>query len=209
MLAGQKGKEQGIFNYLPALRAKKGFTLVEIIVTAFILSIVFAGLFITLNTTEFSHSVSSAKVDLQAEVRRVIDWIIKDVRQTVSYEVASNGPSDTHIKFKRVQGLNTVTGDLILSSDYIEYEYDSLSQKITRRVIDGATGDILQSWDFNNIIEAPFYTRDDLNNIVPLNDDDFTNYGNKFIVTIMGQKQVRGSLNINFTLTEEVKIRNG
>jgi hypothetical protein len=169
------------------------------------------GLFLAWNMGEFSSSVSSTKVDLQAEVRRTMDWITKDVRQSVSWEIAdavNNNPSDTHIKFRQVQGWNTTSDTYLLNGNYTEYTYNAGSNTITRRVSD-ASNNTLQTWNFNNIMQAPFYTRDSGSNTVPLtghSSDLLTS--RRLIIVIAGQKQVRGSTNTTYALTEEVKVRN-
>ncbi|MCM8795185.1 MAG: hypothetical protein NC928_00620 [Candidatus Omnitrophica bacterium] len=209
MSVGKKGADRGVFRFPRALPDEiKGLTLVEVLVVAFIWLIVIAALFMVLNIGYFSNDISSTKMDLQSEVRRVIDCIIKDVRQAVSWEMANNNPSVNYIKFRQVEGVDTSTGDIEFSSNYIEYIYDANLSKITRRLL-YSNGEVIQSMEFNNIIKAPFSTRDPTNGeIVPLESETLLN-SRKLIVEISGQRQVRGTLNIDFTLKGEIKIRNG
>jgi hypothetical protein len=98
-------------------------------------------------------------------------------------------------------------GALQLSDYFIEYTYDSNTGVITRKKIDVATGDLLQSWVINNIISEPFYTRDTSDNVVVLNADDLRSCG-KLIVDIDGRKLIKGSTYFDYSLTVEIKVRN-
>lgn len=203
MLIGQNDREIEALAYPHTLHLKEsGLTLIEILVSAFVLLIIITALFLSLTTGEFSHSLSSAKVDLQAKVRRAMDWMVKDVRQTNLIEINTNNPSGNHIKFKQVRGINNATGSYALSSNYIEYSYDNITDGLTRNEVN-ASGSILRSWVFSNISEASFYTAPG----VLLAPGDVL-ASKKLIITVSGTTQVRNSLNLNYSLTEEVKIRN-
>ncbi len=209
MSTGKKDKTQGTFCLLHTSPNKiNGITIVEVLFVAVIASLLIAGLFYALNIGEFSGTFSSAKVQIQAEVRRTLDWIAKDVRQTVSWDIAdiNNSPSSTHIKFRQVLGWDTVSETYLLSNNYVEYSFDPTLNTITRRLSD-TSNTTLQTWNLSNIIQPPFYTLDSSNNVVPLNSSDLLT-SRRLIIKIAGQKQVRGSLNTTATLTTEVKIRN-
>lgn len=209
MSAGLKDRETEIFNYPRALRNKpNGFSLTEVLIVAFILSVIIAGLVLTLNVGTFSNTVTSGKLDLESGARQLLSWIVKDVRQAVKWEITSdaNQPSATHIKFKQVQGWDSAVEAWIWSGDYIEYDYDSALKKIMRRLIDN-NGNIIQTWEFNDIIEVPFYTRYD-DTVKEFKKEDLQTNG-LLVIVINVQKQVGGSLSIPFTLKAEAKIRNG
>ena len=191
--------------YLRVLpRNNRGFTIVEVLSVAFILIVVFAALFITLTTGEFSNAVSSAKADLQANVRTAVNSIVKDVRQTSIIQInnSDNNPSGTHIKFKKVIGINNTTGGYDFSGNYIDYNYDQNLSTLTRSEID-ASSSIRKIQVFNDITQAPFYTAVE----VPLTSAGVGS-GGKLIVVISGRGHVRGGLDLTFSLTEELKIRN-
>lgn len=205
-----KGREIGVLNYLRALLAKRcGFTVIELLIAGMILAVILTGLFMTLNIGQFSYPITSAKLHLQSEVRLAMDWIIKDLRQTISWNIASveNAPSTIHIKFN-LWTWNSSTHTWELGTDYIEYDYDSNLEKLTRRYVD--TFGNPTTLEFNNIIEAPFYTTyigtGDPSNTL---DADQLRNDRKLIIVISGRKYVRGSLYVPFTLESEVKIRNG
>lgn len=190
--------------YLRAsLRKKIGYTLIEVLVVCLILSVLLAALFVGLTSGNFSSSVSSAKVDLQSKIRIIMDWILRDVRQTNLVEINTNAPTADHIKFKKVTGIDNNTGNYTLSADFIEYTYNSASSELTRNEIDGATGSILKSVVFSNMTQSPFYSAP----AVPLAPGDILT-SKRLVIVIAGRNQVRNSLVLNLTLTEEVKIRN-
>ncbi len=135
---------------------------------------------------------------------------MKDLRQAISWNIADSGnnPSTIHLKFN-LWDWNSGTGTWDLSADYIEYDYDSNAKKLTRKFYDDATGNTM-TLEFNNIIEAPFYTTylgtGDPGNTL---DADQLRNNRKLTILITGQKLLRGSLSVPFNLKSEVKIRNG
>ena len=187
------------------LSSNKGLSLIEVLVVSFFSVIIMGVLSYLLIAGESANSASAVRSELQAEVRRAVDWITRDARQAVTWELAQNTPSGIHIKFKMVQGWSG--GALQLSDYFIEYTYDSNTGVITRKKIDVATGDLLQSWVINNIISEPFYTRDTSDNVVALNADDLRSCG-KLIVDIDGRKLIKGSTYFDYSLTAEIKVRN-
>jgi len=195
---------------LPATNRIKGFTIIETLIVAATLSALMAGIFYVLKTGESSWSFNGAQIEVQSEVRRALDWIANDARQArrVDMGSASNNPSSSHIKFKKVVGYDTAgAGQVILSSDFYEYAYDSDSQTITRT--DLGTN---QSWIFRNIIAAPFYTNKNgsiiaIDPLGPGLDSPVFQTGN-LVIKLSGRKQAGSGLNTAYALTEEVKIRN-
>lgn len=189
-----------------------GFTIIEALLTALFLGVIFGALFLTLNIGQLSSSTNAGKVELQDKVRRLLDWVSRDSRHTTSGEIAANNPSSSYIKFRQVLGLDTGTGYYILSSDYIEYAYDLANKKITRRLLD-SSGNTLNSWEFDNITKPPFYTRDSGGAIVPLS-QSYLLSSRRLIVDIDAEKQVcevrvsQNCLNLTLALSEEIKIRN-
>lgn len=191
---------------MPNRSKGNGFTLIEVLFVVSILGIIISALFFSLTRGEFSSAVSSAKADLQAKVRSIMDWVTKDVRETNLVQIDSNNPSVNHIKFRKVTGMDG-TGSYTFADHYIEYNYDNTSAQLTRNKIDVLTGTILQSSVFDNITQPPFKVAVG----VPL--EQSPSAGNilfykKLLIFIAGQSQVKNSLTLNFSLTEEVKVRN-
>lgn len=151
------------------------------------------------------HDISSAKVLAQAEARRVSDWVGRDLRQAVAWDLANNTPSLTHIKFRPVLGWN-ITGDTYqLDTNYIEYNYDINAHTLTRNLLDGL-GAVLNSWEFSDIMAQPFFTRDSSGNLIPL--DNSVGTSKKIITVISVNKISNKGKSLTVALTTETKIRN-
>jgi prepilin-type N-terminal cleavage/methylation domain-containing protein len=174
--------------YLMLSEDKKGFTLVEVLVVAFILAIIVLAFSKVLNVGNLANPISSTKLLVQQEVRNVLDWIVKDVRQTSSYQINNNNPSVNHIKFKTCVGHDGT--NLLWSNDFIEYTYDVSSETLTR--LDYSSGN---TWQFYDIVASPFDTSELVDNVLS--------------VTVAVEKTARGLIKPSASLTMEVKLRNG
>jgi hypothetical protein len=163
-----------------------------------------SSLFLTFNIGQFSFPVSSAKLESQAEARNVMNWIVKDLRQAISYNIANNNATTSYLKMNLWQwNITANQWDISNTTNYVEYFYNNSSQNLTRQYTD-ASGNV-SKLEFNNITEAPFYTNYtakelDMNNLL---------VNRKLIVVISIEKALRGALIVPFTLISEVKIRNG
>ncbi|MCQ9206074.1 MAG: hypothetical protein NG737_07170 [Omnitrophica bacterium] len=204
----------GSFGFIRALRLKtKSFTLVETLITSFLLIMLISSLVMSLSLNRLAFPLNSADIDLKAKVRIVMSRIARDVRQSVSWDIAadSNNPSPYHIKFRQVEGINTTDGSYLLSSYHIEYSYDNTNNTITRNIIEG--GGPTQTVTYDEIVDVPFYTEDFGGNITLLNEDDVGSAGDlqtsgKLIIQIKGQKQIPGAFSIFHNMTMGVKVRN-
>ncbi|MCX5668540.1 MAG: hypothetical protein NTX89_00235 [Candidatus Omnitrophica bacterium] len=189
---------------------KRGISIVEVLLVTAIISLLLGSIFYLLSAAQSLRLVSTAKIEVQSEVRRAMDWIVNDVRQTVNYSIGSkdNNPLSTHIKFKKVIDYDTSGSGSALFGNFIEYTYDPTSQTIIRTDLS-----IDKSWAFRNIIQAPFYTKLSdgsiviINPVNPGNDSPIYTTGN-LIIDIRGQKQANATTNVGYALKEEVKIRN-
>lgn len=192
----------------------------EFIISAFLVSVISAGLFMSFNIGQRSSMLTSPKVDLQAKVRQVLDIICRDVRQTISWEIAdaNNNASDSHIKFRLVQGWDTATSNISFKKNesgtdyyyYLEYTYNSGAQIVTRTETKVRVSDLAvistSTRTFGNITAAPFYTRDSSGTRVALNQADLLT-SRRMVIVVTGTTQVRG-LTYQLSLEEEVKVRN-
>jgi len=186
----------------------------EVLLVAFILAVLFTALFQTLNVGQIANIMSSERTALQSHVRRVINWVTNDARETNLIQINSNNPSVNHIKFRKVTGINDTdysTPYTVNSTVYIEYSYSNATGQLTRNELNVTDNSTLRSWVFNNITQSPFYTNVTSTPWVPLvsTPGDAGNIlkAKKLVIVITGQRQARNSL-LNLTLTEEVKIRN-
>lgn len=188
-MTGKSASGREVLAYPRVSRSERqAFTLVETLIVAGILGIIFSAVFSVFNLSNLSHSIVSTKLSLQAEARNVMEWIAKDARQTSAYQISNNNASSSYIKFKTCTGHDGTT--LLWSSDFIEYNYNSSSQSLTRT--DYGTGN---TWNFYDIITAPFDVSQLANNILG--------------VTIDVQKDAIGTVAPRINLTMEIKIRNG
>lgn len=192
----------------------------EFIISAFLVSVISAGLFMSFNIGQRSSMLTSPKVDLQAKVRQVLDIICRDVRQTISWEIAdaNNNASDSHIKFRLVQGWDKDTSNISFKKEeddtdyyyYVEYTYNSGAQIVTRTETKVRVSDLVvistSTRTFSNITAAPFYTRDSSGTKVALNQADLLT-SRRMVIVVTGTTQVRG-LTYQLSLEEEVKVRN-
>ncbi|MBU4418657.1 MAG: prepilin-type N-terminal cleavage/methylation domain-containing protein [Candidatus Omnitrophica bacterium] len=182
----------------------RGFSLVEVLLVAVILSVIIGVCLYALNAAQVSFNLTLAQRNLQSEVGRTIGWIVKDSRQAVSWDIANNNPTPDYVKFRQVIGWDTVNNTFSLSSNYIEYTYNALAHTITRRDIGGVT----REWILSNVFSSPFFTIDSLGSIVPLNNSDLLT-SKQLVITISGQSSVLNLPDTTYSLTERVRIRNG
>ena len=201
------------------VRNKKAVTLVEVMIVTFITVIIVAVLFLVLNSGQLASSVNSEKLDLQAQVRRAIDWIERDIREAlrpdligINHPLYASGwrPSESNIWF-RLWDWNDLTASQDPThggNDIVEYAYNAATDTLTRTFTD-ASGNVFTAV-FNDIIEAPFRTTykgpgDPGNNFdLPTFS---TNAPTTLIIAVTGQRVVKGSP-ITYTLYSEVRIRN-
>jgi len=187
------------------LNKRRGFTIIEVLLSALIGSAIVGCLFYVLNSGNIINDLSSAKVSSQSQARRVSDWITRDLRQA---QLGNLAPfvSHTSIKFNPVLGVNLSDGTYQLDySKYIEYVYDENAQTLTRNILD-QTGGVLQSWVFVDVLEAPFFTRDASGNLIDLDNSVLTTRNVVSIITV-AKTSGRGVV-LTASLTAETKIRN-
>jgi type II secretory pathway pseudopilin PulG len=186
----------------------RGYSFLEVLVAALVSGALIGTILLALNSGQLTDALSSAQSELQAEARRSIDWIAQDARQAVGWDMANagNDPSVSHIKFRKVEGWDIANNTFRLSANFTEYGFDANTTTLTRRLSNAANA-TLQTWIFNNITQAPFYTLDTSNNTVALNSADLLT-STKLLLRIATEKPVRGMFNATVNMTEEVKIRN-
>ncbi|MDO8489660.1 MAG: prepilin-type N-terminal cleavage/methylation domain-containing protein [Candidatus Omnitrophota bacterium] len=184
---------------------KRGFTIIEILISVIIGAFMVTALFYILNCGQNVNDLSSVKVAAQSQARRVIDWIGQDLHQAVVWDLANNAPSATHIKFRPVLGWDIAGNTYQLDPNYIEYSYNAASDTLTRNLVNGA-GAVLNSWAFNGIVTEPFFTRDGLGNLISL--DNSVGISKRVVTLISVNKVSERGVNSIVSLTAETKIRN-
>jgi len=187
------------------LDKKRAFTIIEVLLVSLIGALIVGALFFILYTGTNINDISSAKVIAQSQARRASDWVNKDLHQAVVWDLANNAPSPTHIKFRPVLGWNIAGDTYQLDTNYIEYNYDVNSRKLTRNLLNGA-GAVLNSWEFGDVMTQPFFTRDSFGNLIGLDNSVGTS---KKIITVISVNKVSGKgVSLTVSLTTETKIRN-
>lgn len=174
--------------------------MVEILVVTLLFTMIVGSLIVVLNTGEISTSVGLAKTDLQSKVRNIMALIVRDARATNVLEINTNDPSPDHIKFRKVTGIDGA-GNYTLEPFYIEYTYDSVSKQLTRQGPDAGGNLFTTTW--TDITQSPFYAAAG----DPLGANKILS-SRKLLIVIATRNNVRGTLNLDFSLSEEVKIRN-
>lgn len=187
------------------LNKRRGFTLVEVLLSALIGSGLVGCLFYVLNSGNIINDLSSAKVLSQSEARRASDWVTRDLRQAQLGNLAPFA-SHTSIRFNPVLGVNTSDGTYILDYGvFIEFIYDESAHTFTRNLLDGAGG-VSQSWVFDDVVEHPFFTRDGSGNLIDLDNSVLTT---KNVVSVITVTKTSGKgVVVTTSLTAETKIRN-
>jgi hypothetical protein len=169
-----------------------------------------AALSVTLTIGETSRSISTTQVDLQANVRGVLDIVVRDFRQTVTQQIVNSlpAPSNTYAKFRPVQGWNITNANYELEANFTEYNYSAANTTLTRNILN-SVGAVLSSRNFYNITAVPFYTVDTSDeSIVPLTKDTLQASNGRVVIIIAGQGLARQGRILSYNLTEEVKVRN-
>lgn len=199
-----------IYNYPQRLHVQKnkpvysdGFTLVEMLIVVFILSIIMTGLFLTFNIGQFSFPITSAKLELQSEARNIMNWITKDLHQAITGNIADNNATTNYIKINLWEWNYTTNLRDTHNNAYIEYFYNGTSRKLTRQYTDASGG--VSTLEFSNITESPFCT----NLTTGILDRNYLRTNNKLNVIVSVEKIIRGTLSVPFILISEVTIRNG
>lgn len=110
---------RGVWRSSPS----RGFTLVEVMATALIFAVVAGACFVALNSGMRSWRVNNAQVELQQELRKAMDWMIEDLRQSGTSGTAMNVPADGtwygSVTFRIAVGVSG--SDVVWSSGTIRY----------------------------------------------------------------------------------------
>lgn len=182
---------------------ERGFTLPEVLIASFIMIIIMGSLVMTLRVGDLSTAVGTERVDLESDVKMLIQWMTKDIRQAKIQELYNNTPSTDHIKYNLWEWDNATLSQL-KTDEFVEYEYDPSGQVLTRRyIVDNVTE---HEVNFTDIAMHPFYTNYTNESSNSFNDTDMLT-SRRLIIAIKKEKEVRNST-VNFTMHEEIRIRN-
>lgn len=189
--------------------SKKGFTLIEVVVSAGILMVALAGIFLVFNFGQAQSPLDLAKIDTQARARIIMNRLVNDLRGAVVWDIADNNPSCSYVKFRKLQGIDE-RGYYDFLSEYIEYFYDQETNTLSRSELD-SEGAVLSKVVFENIREDVFYilsaTGENQNSIVCLNEHDLRS--RRFIITNVKVEEPRAAgIAAVSSLTKRISVRN-
>jgi prepilin-type N-terminal cleavage/methylation domain-containing protein len=174
---------------------KKGFTLVEVMITSAILVVLVAGIFSAIYVGEMSGGISGGVLDLQQEARRALSGMMRELRQTRSGSVTISS-NNTRVTFNIPTSISS--GAVIYSSGIVYY-LDSAARRIYRLYGSSGTGSTrvigqnVQALQFNCLGGA--------------NSTDCGS-SNMIEISIVTNTTARGR-HFFFNLTETGRMRNG
>ena len=105
-------------------RNKRGMSLAELMVTIPILSLIILALYLVFNTGQYSYRTENARMELNQELRRTMDWMMQDLPEgglsTLSTtEIPADGQPHSSITFKTATGVSS--GETQWSTNTIQY----------------------------------------------------------------------------------------
>lgn len=143
-----------------------GFTLIELMVVVAIMTIVISSLFGVLTVARQAWSIGSMRVELQQEIRKAIDTITKELRQTgisTIIGVPADGNLYTSIIFQIPDDIDA-DGDIIDAGGSIEwgapitYAMGGLANEQILRTSGGSTKVVsnkVSSLQFRRLVASP------------------------------------------------------
>ncbi|MBI5149864.1 MAG: prepilin-type N-terminal cleavage/methylation domain-containing protein [Candidatus Omnitrophica bacterium] len=126
------------------LKDPRGFTLVEAMVTVIIFTFILGICYTLLISGSDSWETNSARVELQQELRKAMDWIAQDLRQAGSASI-TNVPADgatyTSITFRKSAGASG--GNLVWDSNTTTYSLGGTGGTQLLRQVSGQTASVI------------------------------------------------------------------
>jgi len=181
----------------------KGFTVIELAVVTLIMTVILGALVAALRVGDLATGIDTPKVDLQSDARNIMALLSKDIRQAKIQELYDNTPATGYMKFN-LWVWNNTSCEQEVSGSYVEYEYDAAALNLSRRLIEG--GSVSYEQNYTHIAMAPFYTSYTDESTNEFDSADLLS-SRTVIVAIKKEKTARNSV-LNYTLVEEVRIRN-
>jgi prepilin-type N-terminal cleavage/methylation domain-containing protein len=141
------------------LNGCKGFSLAEVLVTVVIFSVLMAAVNTILLVGDSSWQTNRVQVELQQDLRKAMDWMKDDLRQTGSSaidDVPADGEWYTSITFQMVTGVTG--GTLTWNSNTTQFVLGGTDSNQLQRIEDSTTKVIAQnieSLEFRRLAAAP------------------------------------------------------
>ena len=135
------------------IASEKGFTLVEFMIAAMIMSFVLGGTVMLATQLQQSYSTQLDDVALEQEARYALDWIARDLRQAASdgysaiaadeISIDPNGGGDPDDSIQILADINPPDGLLDDAGEDVTIELDTVNNIITREdAVAGTTEDM-------------------------------------------------------------------
>jgi prepilin-type N-terminal cleavage/methylation domain-containing protein len=123
---------------------KKGVTLPEVLVVVVLFAILSGVSFTLLLSGSSSFEYNKARAELQQEMRKSVDWLKEDFRQTGSAGITTpaSGATGTSITFQQATGANSGT---IIWSGNVSYARGGTGGNQLLRTVGGVTRAIAQN----------------------------------------------------------------
>jgi len=169
---------------------RDGFSLVEVIITVLIFTVVIAAINTVLLVGDSSWQTNNVQVELQQELRKSMDWMKDDFRQTGSASIADVPADDTWyttITFQKVDGISS--GQISWSSDTTQFILGGTDNNQLQKIEGGTTSILAQ-----NISEVQFRRQSSSPKVVE--------------VALTAQKNTNKGDTMTATLDFKVKLRN-
>ncbi len=141
-------KKTSLFN-------NKGMTLVEAMVTVFIFTILMAASLQVMLSGSDIWQTNKVRTELQQELRKAIDWMKEDLRQTGSSgitNVPADGSTKTTITFYTASGVTS--GSVTWSGTTTQYVLGGTSSNQLQRISGGTTKVIAQNISLLQIVRS-------------------------------------------------------
>ena len=135
-----------IKKQLPIFSNRRGVTLVEVLVTVLLFTILMGISLELLVTGLDSYSVNRNRTELQQELRKSIDWIKEDLRQTGTAGLVSMNTNTTYtsITFRTATGA-AAGGTITWSADTVQYLLGGTGGVQLQRISGATTKNIAQN----------------------------------------------------------------
>lgn len=173
-------------------RPKAAFTIVEMLVTALVYALMITAGYLLLTSGTVSWQVNSAKVELEQELRKTMEWMSLDLRQAGSSsidDVSVDNAWSTQITFRIASGVSG--GSVVWSAGKYRYYLGGTNNRQLKRleVNSGTIKEIAQ--DIKTLqVRRPVSTPDMVE------------------VALVGEKTTGQGRVVNLNLNFKVKLRN-
>jgi len=178
------------------LRNRRGFSFVEVIVTVVIFAVIMAAVSTVLLVGDSSFQTNSVYVELQQELRKSMDWMKDDFRQTGSVAITDGLAYDTWyttITFHKVDGISG--GKISWSDNTTQFVLGGSGSNQLQKIIRDDLGVLVSTTILAQNIESVQFRRQ-------------SSSPNVMEVALQAQKDTDKGKTLTTTLDFKIKLRN-